>query len=118
MHEVVADVEQIAYCGLYCGACKSYLKERCPGCHDNQKASWCSVRVCCMDHQYSSCAECKEFENPQDCKKYNNFISKIVGFVLRSDRSACIMQIKNIGMKGHADTMAREKKQTIRRGSA
>jgi hypothetical protein len=70
-----------------------------------------------MEHGYSSCADCKEFENPRECKKYNNIISKVVGFVLRSDRAACVMQIKKIGIQGHADTMARQKKQTIKKGT-
>jgi len=28
MKEIVADSKLVAYCGLYCGACKSYLKEK------------------------------------------------------------------------------------------
>jgi hypothetical protein len=71
-----------------------------------------------MEHDYSSCAECEEFANPSECKKYNNIISKIVGFVLRSDRAACVMQIKKMGIQGHADTMTRQKKQTIKKGAA
>ncbi|EKD82695.1 MAG: hypothetical protein ACD_39C01150G0003 [uncultured bacterium] len=118
MKAITANIEMVAYCGLYCGACASYLKERCPGCHDNQKASWCKIRTCCMEKGYLSCADCRDFSDPQQCSKYNNFISKIVGFVLRSDRAACIKQIKKSGIQGHAEIMAREKKQTIKRGSA
>jgi hypothetical protein len=115
MKEIISKAELVAYCGLYCGACRSYLRGRCPGCHDNSKAAWCTVRTCCIDRNYSSCADCREFEDPRECKKYNNIVSKIVGFVLRSDRAACIMQIKNMGIPDHADTMARQKKQTIRK---
>ena len=118
MKDIVSNVELVAYCGLYCGACGSYLIDRCPGCHDNKKASWCKIRICCMEHDYSSCAECEEFANPSECKKYNNIISKIVGFVLRSDRAACVMQIKKMGIQGHADTMTRQKKQTVKKGAA
>lgn len=39
MKQVVADPNLVAYCGLYCGACGAYLKERCPGCHSNAKAT-------------------------------------------------------------------------------
>lgn len=115
MKDIVSNVELVAYCGLYFGACGFYLRDRCPGCHDNNKASWCKVRICCLEHSYSSCADCGEFENPGECKKYNNLVSKIVGFVLRSDRAACVMQIKKMGIQGHADLMARQKKQTIKR---
>ncbi len=47
MKEVVSNPDLVAYYGLYCGACGSYLKERYPGCHDNIKAKWCKIKVCC-----------------------------------------------------------------------
>lgn len=117
MKEIVSNPELVAYCGLYCGACGAYLRDRCPGCHENTRASWCKVRLCCMEHEYASCADCKEYADPKECKKYNNVISKIVGFVLRSDRAACIGQIKQMGIQGHADTMTRLKRPSIKRGS-
>ena len=43
MKEIVADTNLIGYCGLYCGACKRYLKDKCPGCHKNEKAAWCKT---------------------------------------------------------------------------
>lgn len=118
MKEIVSNTELVAYCGLYCGACGSYLRDRCPGCHDNAKATWCKVRLCCMEHEYASCADCEAYADPMECKKYNNVISKIVGFVLRSDRAACVRQIKRTGIQGHADAMAREKRPSIKRGQS
>jgi len=59
MKEVASNPDLVAYCGLYCGACGSYLRETCPGCHQNEKAEWCKVRVCCIDNQYLSCADCE-----------------------------------------------------------
>ena len=118
MKDIVSNIELVAHCGLYCGACRSYLQGRCPGCHENKKASWCKVRICCMEHNYSSCADCQDFASPGECKKYNNFISRIIGFVLRSDRAACIRQIKQMGIQGHTDIMTKQKKQTIRKGTA
>jgi hypothetical protein len=115
MLEVKADSDLAAYCGLYCGACGSYLKERCPGCHKNEKASWCKVRACCIENNIATCADCPDFSDPNDCRKYNNIISKVVGFVLRSNRSACIRQIKEIGVEGHAKKMAELKCSTIRK---
>jgi len=70
-----------------------------------------------MEQEYSSCADCREFEDPKECKKFNNVISKVVGFVLRSDRAACVKQIKKMGIQGHADTMTKQKKQTIKKGT-
>jgi hypothetical protein len=115
MKEIVSDPALVAYCGLYCGACKRFLKEKCPGCHENHKATWCKLRSCCMENGYASCAECKEFEDPMACRKFNNFMSKIFSFMFRSDRNACIRQIKKMGIQGHADEMSRLGSQSIKR---
>jgi hypothetical protein len=114
MKQIVVDAALVAFCGLYCGACRRYLSDKCPGCHDNAKATWCKVRTCCVEANYSSCAECKTFADPKDCGKFNNVISRAVGFLLRSDRRACIMQIREKGLKSHAEDMALHKRQTIR----
>ena len=115
MKEIVSDPELVAHCGLYCGACRGYLKGRCPGCHENEKASWCKVRSCCIDNGFATCADCKEFPDPNDCKKFNNFIAKLFGLIFRSDRPACIRQISKLGVQGHADKMAAGRQRTIRK---
>ena len=115
MKEIVADPALVANCGLYCGACKRYLREKCPGCKENEKASWCSVRSCCKEHRYASCAECREFADPMDCGKFNNFMSKIFGFLFRSDRAVCIGQIRELGIEGHAARMSELKLQSLKR---
>jgi hypothetical protein len=115
MNQIAADAELVAYCGLYCGACGAHLKGRCPGCHENQKASWCKVRSCCAANGYTSCAACKQRDDPLDCKMFNNIIAKLFGLIFRSDRAACIRQIKNLGIQGHAENMARSQRHTIKR---
>jgi len=112
--EIIADNNSIAYCGLYCGACRSFLKGSCPGCRDNTKATWCKIRTCCSENNYKSCADCTKIEIA-DCKKYNTVISKIIGFVLNSDRAACIARIKETGYENFAVEMAISRQQTIRR---
>ena len=114
MKGVTASAELVAHCGLYCGACRSYRKGRCPGCHDNEKATWCKVRACCQDDSYATCADCGEFAEPRDCRKFHNLFSRIIGFVLRSDRRACILRIREIGPDAFAAEMADKKAQTIR----
>ena len=89
MKPIAADVNLVAYCGLYCGACGAYRRGRCPGCHENSKATWCKVRSCCMENGHSSCADCKTPADPRECRKFNNFIAKIFGLIFRSDRRAC-----------------------------
>lgn len=115
MKPIVADVNLVARCGLYCGACGAHRRGRCPGCHDNEKATWCKVRTCCRETGCSSCADCKSVADPADCGKFNNLIAKIFGFIFRSDRRACILQIREKGLQGHAEIMASEQKHSIRR---
>jgi hypothetical protein len=103
---IVVSPELVAYCGLYCGACPSYRRQRCSGCHDSSKATWCKVRTCCIERGIASCADCSDFSDPSRCQKFHNVFSTIIGVLLRSDRRACILQIKEIGLDGHAQTMA------------
>ena len=114
-HKIEANPELVAYCGLYCGACRSYLKGKCPGCRKNEKASWCKVRTCCTDKNISSCASCDSFDNLNDCKKFNNIFAKFFELVFRSDRIACIRQIRAQGLDIHAKIMAENKQQTTKK---
>jgi hypothetical protein len=112
--EIVADKNLIAFCGLYCGSCRSYLKGKCPGCRDNVKATWCKVRSCGIENKFQSCADCTSVEL-MECKKFNNFISKAFGYIFNSDRSACILRIRETGYENYALEMANTKRQTIKR---
>ncbi|MEW6111396.1 MAG: DUF3795 domain-containing protein [Thermodesulfobacteriota bacterium] len=115
MREIVSNPGLVAYCGLYCGACRAYLKEGCPGCHDNQKASWCKIRSCCIDEGLATCVDCKQFSDPNDCKKFNNVVAKVFSLLFRSNRAACLRQVRDLGIQGHADNMSELKRPTIRR---
>ncbi len=115
MKEIVSDHTLVAYCGLYCGACKRYLSDKCPGCHDNEKASWCKIRSCCIEHGYVSCADCAEYQDPVKCKKVNNLMARFFGLIFQSDRPACIKKIKEIGVERYADKMAKQRLQSIKR---
>jgi hypothetical protein len=115
MKPIIADAKLVARCGLYCGACGAYLRERCGGCGDAPKFACCPVRKCCIENNYASCAECQTFSNPRNCKKFNNFISKLFGLFFRSNRCACIAQIREKGLQAHADIMAMNQTQSIRR---
>ena len=112
--EIAADKSLIAYCGLYCGACGSYLKGKCPGCKDNVKATWCKVRTCNIENKFLSCADCQTVAL-KDCKKYTNFISKIMALAFNSDRAACINRIKEVGYEDYAKEMTAMKRQSIKR---
>ena len=115
MTEIVSDPALVACCGLYCGACKSYLKSRCPGCSENARATWCKVRACCMANGFASCADCVRFADIQNCRKFNNIFAKFFALVFRSDRAACIAQIRKLGLRGHAEEMAKAGRHSIKR---
>ena len=95
---------EIAACGLFCGTCRKFAKGSCPGCHPNERASWCKVRACCIGHGWQSCAECTLMPL-ESCGKLNNFIARIFGFVFRSDRRGCVERIREVGCEAFAAEM-------------
>ena len=89
----------IAYCGLVCSECGAFKKQRCEGCHSEKPMhKGCKVKPCAIERNYTTCAECGDFENLKDCKKLNNFISKIFGLIFRSDRIGNLNQIRQAGL--------------------
>jgi hypothetical protein len=112
--EIVADKNQIAFCGLYCGSCKSFLAGKCQGCRNNVKATWCKLRACCIDKNYQSCADCDSI-GYRDCKKCNNAMSKLFAFIFNSDRLGCLDRIKMVGYDSYAEEMAEKKMMTIKK---
>lgn len=115
MKEIVSNPDLVARCGLYCGACRSFLSGRCPGCRENSRATWCKIRTCCAEQNLKTCADCAQFPDPNRCSKFNNWIAKVFSLVFRSDRAACIQQIRSCGIEGHAENMSRTRRQTIKR---
>jgi len=112
--KITADTALIAYCGLYCGACRRYTSGKCPGCHDNVKATWCRLRSCCMENNIASCADCKTVGHAQ-CEYFNNFMGKLFGVLFNSDRGKCIERIKEVGYLAYSVEMAEKGAQTIKR---
>ena len=87
-----------AYCGLVCGDCGMYRKGRCGGCDSgNAMMKNCKVKACAIEKNFKTCAECSEYENLSDCKKLNNFVSKVFGFVFRTDRIGNLERIREGG---------------------
>jgi hypothetical protein len=115
MAEIVVDTNRIAYCGLYCGACGKFMRGKCDGCAKNEKATWCSIRKCNGEHSWTSCAECTVVADVNDCGKYNNLMSKLFGFIFRSNRKACVERIKAVGREQFAIEMAGLKKHSLPR---
>jgi len=117
MEAIRNDPNLIARCGLYCGACRRFLKGSCPGCHQNAKAGWCKVRSCCQEHGYASCADCETRQDPRACGKFNNVIAKLFGLVFNSNRAACVDKIRALGPEQYAAFMSGRRLQSLpRRG--
>ncbi|MEE0522002.1 MAG: DUF3795 domain-containing protein [Bacteroidaceae bacterium] len=91
---------------------RKFLSEKCSGCHDNEKATWCKIRSCSKAHGFHSCAEC--YNDVTECKIYSNLIGKIFAFLFRSDRPACIRYIREHGEQAFAEEMTKRKCQTIK----
>jgi len=89
MKSITASKDNIAACGLYCGACRKFLSGKCLGCKNNEKASWCKI--------------------------YSNFISKVFALLFNSNRPACISYIREHGEIAYAEEMSKRKCQTIKR---
>ena len=115
MAEKVANADLVAFCGLYCGECGKFKRGRCPGCAKNEKATWCKVRTCNMEHGYSTCADCAEFSDPNDCVKLNNFFARTISFVLRSNRSESLRRISEAGRLGYAEDMVEQGRMSCKR---
>lgn len=89
----------LARCGLVCSDCGAYRKGKCGGCHcDKPMNAGCKVKPCAQDRNCTTCADCTDFENLKDCKKLNNFISKIFGLIFRSDRIGNLSRIRESGL--------------------
>ena len=113
MKRITNDPQHIAACGLYCGACRKFLNGKCPGCKENEKASWCKIRKCCRERGIHTCAECDK--DVKECKIHNNLVGKLFAFLFSSDRTACIHYIKEHGEDAFAKTMADKKQMTIKK---
>lgn len=115
MKTIERDLQLVARCGLYCGACPRYLNDKCSGCEKNDKAKWCKLRACCIEKKIASCADCNEFESVMDCKKFNTFMARIFGFIFNTDRAACIAAIKTHGYETFMEQMVDQKTISIKR---
>ncbi len=115
MNKVDVNTKLVSYCGLYCGSCGKYTKGKCPGCAENEKATWCKIRKCCIEKGINSCAQCDEFSDVKDCKMFDNFVAKMFEFVFKSDRKAGVKMIKDSGYEEFAKYMTENKLVSIKK---
>ena len=116
MREIKINKDLVSYCWLYCGACDKYLNKKCDGCKKLKKTPiWCTIRDCCIKKGYLNCAECQDFDDIRDCKKYNGFIMRSLGNLCGSDRFSATKLIQVEGIEGFARYMAKNKMKRINR---
>lgn len=113
--DITKDENLIAYCGLYCGACPRFLKGKCNGCKENNP-SWCKVKPCNLENNYTSCADCKQFDSVSDCKIFNPLLIRFGELVSRTSRKAGIQLIKDKGRTEFVNLMAENKLVSIKKG--
>ncbi len=103
----IADVkpdEHIASCGLFCSNCGAFKKQKCQGCMVSPMYASCPIRKCAIEKGIITCAECSDFKSPRsykECKKMNNFISKIFGLVFKSDRPGGLATLRDKGKEAY-----------------
>jgi hypothetical protein len=103
--EINRDENLIGHCGIYCGACPSFISGQCDGCRGNSAKSavlykQCKVKPCCANNGFFTCADCTIYASTKECKKYNPLLLKIASWIEGSDRSKAIEMIK---AKGRAE---------------
>ena len=52
-------IDLLGKCGIYCGACRLYVLEKCEGCLLGHKNCLCYKSA--VDKGYETCGECPEF---------------------------------------------------------
>lgn len=72
--------EEIGCCGANCSTCKGFTDKICLGCKigyldgtRNIARAKCKIKKCCIEKQYITCGDCKEYES---CSIINEFYNK------------------------------------------
>ncbi len=117
MKNIEVNEKLVSSCGFYCGACKSYLKQKCQGCDSNNNywARNCKVKSCCKENNYRTCVDCSRYNDVKDCKKLNSLFIRFFAFFVGYDRLAGIQKIKKTGLLGFATKMAEDNSMWVQR---
>jgi len=101
--------EQLAPCGVFCGACPSYNKT-CSGCaSENQKqqrkSKWsCKIRRCCYEEKtISFCGYCPQFPCEQVNKKLINSHPGETKFKYRHEIPENFAKLRELGLDDYLE---------------
>jgi len=94
-----------SFCGIYCGACPSYIRSSCLGCRsDNRtqkrKSKWsCLIRKCCQEEKnLDLCIECEDYPC-KNLEKLKNSHLKDEKYDYRHQIFYNLVRIKKNGLK-------------------
>ena len=111
MKPFINSTRLIAACGLYCGVCRKYRLEKCPGCRE--RIQRCKIRTCCNSKGVQTCAQCNT--DVSECKLHNNWRSRLFSIIFNSNRTACIRYIRYYGMEAYAERMSLHEQMTMKK---
>lgn len=97
-------INELAPCGVYCGACPSFNKT-CKGCASedrNQKRQSkfsCEIRICCYEEKgLDFCIECNQYPCKKIKKKFINSHPDDPKYTYRHETPAVIAKLKTMGL--------------------
>jgi hypothetical protein len=91
---------ELAYCGLVCLQCGAFTRGRCKGCHSPKPMhSKSLVKKYAVEKSIVSCEECQDYANLRNCKRLDNLVSKLFGFIFRSNRIVNLARIREVGVE-------------------
>jgi hypothetical protein len=100
-------INELAPCGVFCGACPSF-KKSCLGCSSNdknqkRKSKWgCKIRDCCYNKkELDYCAYCEEFPCKIIHKKLLSSHKDDPAFKYRFEIPDNFIKLKEMGLDGY-----------------
>lgn len=104
--DIIFDENLVTMCGLYCGACPRFLKNKCKGCREKDHfPSYCDIKPCAIEHNIDTCAQCPEYSDVRLCKTFNPFLIKVGEFITGTSRARGIDMIRTSGKTAFAQYM-------------
>lgn len=100
--QIISNENFISHCGFYCGACPTYLSSKCEGCRGSSPkcaigVKNCLVKLCCVENDFFTCADCTKYATTRNCKKYNPLFIRFGEWISSTSRRKAIELIQEKG---------------------
>jgi hypothetical protein len=70
----------------------------------------CPVKACVKFRGFATCADCSAYPDLTQCGKLHNFLSRLFGWIFRSDRIGNLNRIRQVGLEQFAASQMRNRK--------